>query len=123
MGGKVAEASLENPKISAFVNSIIFISTPIDYPVVNFDTEMNKFYTWSNTYLSSRKKSYVPDIATNVCTNYQHRVPLQGNESRTLDNTLMISIGGGNRDLLVRDGLTISKYSDIHAMVFSFFNS
>lgn len=121
MGGKVALSTLESPKISALINSIILISAPIDYPVVNFDPVMNQFYTFSNSYLSSRKTSNTPNSETNVCSNYQHRIPHIENKSKVLDNTLMISVGGGNRDLLVRDGITISKYSDIHAMVLSYF--
>lgn len=117
MGGKVAQSVLEEPAIAKYINSIIYISSPIDNPVVNFDSKINKFYTYSNFYLSNKRVSHLPNRNTNVCTNYQDRIPQQRNESMILDNILMISIGGGNRDLLVRDGLTTSQYSDIHAMV------
>lgn len=33
-----------------------------------------------------------------------------------LDDILFITIGGGNRDVLVPSGLTYSKFSDVHAM-------
>ncbi|XP_037823045.1 GPI inositol-deacylase [Lucilia sericata] len=116
MGGKVAQAVLEETDIAPYINTIIFISTPLDKPVVDFDSKLNEFYAYSDRYLSDKRVSYVPNIDTNVCTNYNHRIPLNKNESQRLDNVLMISIGGGNRDLLVRDALTTSKYSDIHAM-------
>lgn len=117
MGGKVAQSVLEEPQLASYVNSIIFISTPLDNPVVNFDSKINEFYTFSDRYISTKRVSHLPTRHTNVCSNYQHRIPQQRNESKLLDNVLMISIGGGNRDLLVRDALTTSKYSDIHAMV------
>lgn len=117
MGGKVAQAVLQDPEISKYINTIIFISSPMDSPVVNFDSKINQFYTQSNRYLSNKHVTHLPNRHTNVCTNYQDKIPQQKNESMVLDNVLMISMGGGNRDLLVRDGLTISQYSDIHAMV------
>lgn len=117
MGGKVAQAVLQDPEISKYINTIIFISSPMDSPVVNFDSKINQFYTLSNRYLSNKHVTHLPNRHTNVCTNYQDKIPQQKNESMVLDNVLMISMGGGNRDLLVRDGLTISQYSDIHAMV------
>lgn len=120
MGGKVAQAVLEEPDIAPYINTIIFISTPLDNPVVDFDTKMNEFYTHSDRYLSNKRFSNVPNTDTNVCSNFNHRIPQNRNESQLLDNILMISIGGGNRDLLVRDALTTSKYSDIHAMVCSY---
>ncbi|KAM7350071.1 GPI inositol-deacylase [Cochliomyia hominivorax] len=119
MGGKVAQAVLEEKDIAAYINSIIFISTPLDTPVVDFDSKINDFYTNSDKYLFSRRIAYVPKNDTNVCSNYKHRMPQISNESKLLDSVLMISIGGGNRDLLVRDALTTSKYSDIHAMTSS----
>ncbi|XP_065365052.1 GPI inositol-deacylase [Calliphora vicina] len=119
MGGKVAQSVLEEPDIAPYINTIIFISTPLDNPVVDFDSKLNEFYAFSDRYLSNKRVSYVPNTDTNVCSNYNHRIPLNNNESKLLDNVLMISIGGGNRDLLVRDALTTSKYSDIHAMTSS----
>lgn len=117
MGGKIAQAVLEEPDISSYINTIIFISTPLDKPVVDFDSKINEFYVKSYRFLSNKKFTYVPTTETNVCNNYNHRIPQARNESKLLDNVLMISIGGGNRDFLVRDALTSSKYSDIHAMV------
>lgn len=117
MGGKVAQAVLQDPEISKYINTIIYISSPMDSPVVNFDSKINQFYTLSNRYLLNKHVTHLPNRHTNVCTNYQDKIPQQKNESMVLDNVLMISMGGGNRDLLVRDGLTISQYSDIHAMV------
>lgn len=117
MGGKIAQAVLEEPDIASYINTIIFISTPLDKPVVDFDSKINEFYVKSERFLSNKKTVHVPNTETNVCTNYNHRIPQARNESKILDNVLMISIGGGNRDLLVRDALTSSKFSDIHAMV------
>ncbi|XP_073835018.1 GPI inositol-deacylase isoform X2 [Musca autumnalis] len=74
---------------------------------------------FSDMYFTNKRTTYLPNRQTNVCTNFQDRIPQQGNESKILDNILMISMGGGNRDLLVRDGLTTSQYNDIHAMTSS----
>lgn len=38
------------------------------------------------------------------------------NDSNSLKDILLITIGGGSRDLLVHPGLTSSQYSDIHTM-------
>lgn len=117
MGGKVAQAVIQDPAIAKYINTIIFISSPIDKPVVNFDPKINEFYSNTDGYFHNKRTTHLPNRQTNVCLNYQDKIPHQGNESKILDNILMISMGGGNRDLLVRDGLTTSQYNDIHAMV------
>lgn len=38
------------------------------------------------------------------------------NETNSLKDILLITIGGGSRDILVHPGLTTSRYSDIHTM-------
>ncbi|XP_013103722.2 GPI inositol-deacylase [Stomoxys calcitrans] len=119
MGGKVAESALQDPEISKYINTVLYISTPIDKPVVYFDSKLDKFYATSTNYLYNKHASHIPNRETNVCTNFQDKIPHRTNESMILDNVLMISMGGGNRDLLVRDGLTISQFSDIHAMTSS----
>ncbi|XP_061388136.1 GPI inositol-deacylase [Musca vetustissima] len=119
MGGKVAQAVLEDPEIARYINTIIYISSPMDKPVVNFDPKINNFYTSTERYFTNKRTTHLPNRQTNVCTNYQDRIPQSGNESKILDHVLTISMGGGNRDLLVRDGLTTSQFSDIHAMTSS----
>ncbi|XP_058983673.1 GPI inositol-deacylase-like isoform X1 [Musca domestica] len=119
MGGKVAQAVIQDPAIAKYINTIIFISSPIDKPVVNFDPKINEFYSNTDGYFHNKRTTHLPNRQTNVCLNYQDKIPHQGNESKILDNILMISMGGGNRDLLVRDGLTTSQYNDIHAMTSS----
>lgn len=117
MGGKIAQIILEEADVAKYINTIIYISTPLDNPVANFDSKINDCYSNSDLYLSNKRMAYVPDKNTNVCYKFNHRFLSKQDESKILDHVLMVSIGGGNRDLLVRDGLTTSKFSDIHAMV------
>ncbi|XP_075154707.1 GPI inositol-deacylase isoform X2 [Haematobia irritans] len=119
MGGKVAQGVLQDPNIAKYINTIIYMSTPIDKPVVNFDQKIDSFYELSTRFLHNKHATYVPNQQTNVCMSFHDRIPPKRNESMVLDNILMISMGGGNRDLLVRDGVTTSIYSDIHAMTSS----
>jgi len=117
MGGKIAHGLLTNLEIANKVNSIIFISTPLDQPVLNMDMEIRNFYEYTENLLSKYRKSFIISNETNVCDQKFCRSSKSVGTSYALDDVLLISIGGGNRDFLVRDALTTSKYSDIHAMV------
>lgn len=117
MGGKIAQALLTDETVSGMINSIIFIATPIDRPVVNFDVYMEAAYRETNEYLSLQRSAMLIKNVTNCCTNV-HAAGVSKSEEppKSLDDKLLISIGGGNRDLLVHAGLIYSKFSDINIM-------
>lgn len=117
MGGKVAQAVLEQRGDFTKINSIIFISSPLDIPVINLDYEIQKFYVNNEKFLSINRERYLAHNQTNACVDLYQNVSYFRSESSLMENILMISIGGGNRDLMVQESLTMSKYSDIHAMV------
>uniref|UniRef100_A0A1A9WXZ2 GPI inositol-deacylase n=1 Tax=Glossina brevipalpis TaxID=37001 RepID=A0A1A9WXZ2_9MUSC len=119
MGGKVAQAVLEESGYFTSINSIIFISSPLDVPVINLDYKIQKFYVNNDKFLSIKRERYLPNNETNTCLDLYQNISYSRNESSLMENVLMISIGGGNRDLMVKDSLTMSKYSDIHTMTSS----
>lgn len=120
----------ENAKL---VNTLIAIATPMDEPVLNIDYYLDSFYRKSNTFWEQHRQSNHTQITnlTNTCCNASNYassivigVPTADNattnakasEVNFLQNILLITIGGGNRDLLVRSALTTSRFSDIHTM-------
>lgn len=117
MGGVIANSMLTDNELAALINSIIYIATPLDYPVVNLDHNIQSFYENTSAVLSRKRDAYKPNNETNCCLD-PYAANKNNEEFQTnLHNILLLSIGGGNRDLLVRDGLTTSIYSDVHAMV------
>nr|XP_016937172.1 GPI inositol-deacylase [Drosophila suzukii] len=121
MGGKLAQSVLVDPAIGQHINTIVSISTPLDQPVLNLDAELEYFYDQTNAMLSKLRTATVPTMITNVCDSLHQRPPsvqrmASQDSSARLDNVLLISTGGGNRDLLVRPGLTSSRFNDLHAM-------
>ncbi|XP_022219745.2 GPI inositol-deacylase isoform X2 [Drosophila obscura] len=121
MGGKLAQSVLTDLSIGQHINTIISISTPLDQPVVNLDAQLNAFYAQTDDALSKTRTATLPTTRTNVCNSLHQKPPSVQNmalreTSAKLDNVLLISTGGGNRDLLVRPGLTASKFNDLHAM-------
>lgn len=122
MGGKLAQSVLTDPEIGQHINVIISISTPLDLPVLNLDANLGQFYLDTYTQLARTRTSSKPTNQTNVCQSLHQK---QLSEERMasqeltpkLDNVLLISTGGGNRDLLVHAGLTNSEFIDLHAMV------
>lgn len=122
MGGKLAQSVLTDPEIGQHINVIISISTPLDQPVLNLDAHLGQFYSDTNALLARTRTSSKPTNQTNVCQSLHQK---QLSEERMasqkltpkLDNVLLISTGGGNRDLLVPAGLTNSEFIDLHAMV------
>lgn len=126
MGGKLAQSVLVDPAIGQHINTIISISTPLDQPVLNLDTQLEEFYDQTDAVLSKLRTATVPTMTTNVCDSLHQRPPsvqrmASQDSSARLDNVLLISTGGGNRDLLVRPGLTSSRFNDLHAMVVKLF--
>ncbi|XP_017137170.1 GPI inositol-deacylase [Drosophila miranda] len=121
MGGKLAHSVLTDLSIGQHINTIISISTPLDRPVLNLDAELDAFYAQTDSALSRTRTVTLPTTRTNVCNSLHQNPPSVQNmalkeTSANLDNVLLISTAGGNRDLLVRPGLTASKFNDLHAM-------
>ncbi|KAH8420199.1 hypothetical protein KR009_007142 [Drosophila setifemur] len=121
MGGKLAQSVLTDPEISQHINVILTISAPLDRPVLGLDAQLEIFYGQTDEALSKMRTATEPTSTTNVCDSLHQRPPsvqrmASQDISGRLDNVLLISTGGGNRDLLVRPGLTNSRFNDLHAM-------
>lgn len=85
----------------------------MDKPVLALDSEMYFYYQNVNTFwMENRHHIVIPNNQTNNCRNKNDE--FKGN-SKKLDDKLLITIGGGSRDLLVSSGLTASKFSNVHA--------
>lgn len=127
----MAQSVLMNRETAKRVNTVIAIASPIDKPVLNIDFYMEAFYRKSNKlWLEHRPPN--PNLITNLtntCCNASNFVdsdsnaldtenPLSNNDEKRyfLEDILFITIGGGNRDLIVQSGLTMSQFSDLHAM-------
>lgn len=121
------------------VNTIIALASPIDAPVLNIDFYSEAFYRKSNKFWLEHRPpiSNVITNLTNTCCNASNNaVAMDGSnltaefrmdeqnamssakkiEKYFLKDILLITIGGGKRDLLVQAGLTTSRFSDIHTM-------
>lgn len=125
MGGKIAQALLTDYNYIDLVNTVIMLSTPVDKPVINIDNYFEVFYRNINDFwLLNRGSVNVIKNTTNTCS-INHIGPTEVAPSTTNDNDeefplnkkLLITIGGGSRDILVHSALTTSKFSDIHAIV------
>lgn len=102
IGGKIAQALLLHPEISGAINSIITLASPMDKPAINLDMHIHKYYRnidekWQLNR-SNRSEQANPDA-----------------ESKPWDDKLLVTIGGGSRDIQVHSGLTASRFADIHA--------
>lgn len=123
MGGKIAQALVSRPEIMDNINTIITLAAPMDKPVVAFDYYTEKFYKNTEKFwLQHRQAVKLISNTTNYCKPYKMKVERGTMENATeeeswrLDDKLLITIGGGSRDLMVHPGLTTSKFSDIHTM-------
>ncbi|XP_054729003.1 GPI inositol-deacylase isoform X2 [Anastrepha obliqua] len=122
MGAVVAYAVLRDVEISKYINTIISLSAPIKKPLIIVDKKIDEFYKNITDYMSNARSSFKPNENTNFCSTTSSRNLLNHHFDYTdsiLKNVLLISIGGGNRDLLVQPGLTISTFSDLHSMTMS----
>ncbi|XP_036319859.1 GPI inositol-deacylase-like [Rhagoletis pomonella] len=122
MGAVVAHAVLKDIEISKYINTIISLAAPINKPVLIFDEKIEVFYNDINKHLSNVRPFFKADKNTSICSTSYSRRLLNNHfdyENVILIDVLLISIGGGNRDLLVQPGFTISKFSDIHSMTMS----
>lgn len=142
----MAQSVLMNREIAKRVNTVIAIAAPIDKPVINIDFYMEAFYRKSNkVWLEHRppNPNLITNL-TNTCCNATNfiqfdtnavtnaeateHVPAESPSSNAsddnkniakryfLEDILLITIGGGSRDILVQSGLTTSQFSDVHAM-------
>lgn len=122
---------LMNRETAKLVNTVVAIASPIDKPVLNIDFFTEAFYRKSNkVWLEHRPPN--PNVITNLtstCCNASNFIKFDSssNDESTevstnqakryfLEDILLITIGGGSRDLLVHSGLTSSQFSDIHVM-------
>lgn len=132
MGGKIAQALLTDYNNIDLVNTVIMLSTPVDKPVINIDNYFQVFYQKINNFWTFNRGS-LNEVTntTNTCC-LKHFEPAEiasslitdgvNDEQYPLNKKLLITIGGGSRDILVHSGLTTSKFSDIHAIVCVFRN-
>lgn len=129
----MAQSVLMNREAASRVATIVAIAAPIDMPVVNIDFYMEAFYRKTNQFWLEHRQNSTQTISnlTNTCClasnhaiNYANSSAIQikgGNLTKLnhkyfLNDILLVTIGGGSRDILVRAGLTQSRYSDVHSM-------
>lgn len=125
MGCKIIQSALINPNISNAVNTVIMLAAPVDRPVVNVDVYFEAFYRKIDQFWqANRAEVNEPTNTTNTCCHLGYDVKgvaakssKIANKNLKLKDLLLITIGGGDQDLLVQSGLTSSKFSDVHAMV------
>lgn len=120
----------ENAKM---INTLIAIATPMDETVLNIDYYLDSFYRKSNTFWQQHRQSndtlvtnltntccndsnYASSIATGLPATDSTQIDAKASEMHFLENILLVTIGGGSRDMLVRSALTTSRFSDVHTM-------
>ncbi|XP_053681085.1 GPI inositol-deacylase [Anopheles nili] len=103
VGGKIAQAVVTSGRgsIGRHVAGIITISAPVDKPVALIDHYHYNFYD---------------RIEQSWRVNRSMVGQLKPSSVKPLDSILFITIGGGIRDIIVHDGLTASRFADVHAM-------
>uniref|UniRef100_A0A182RLM9 GPI inositol-deacylase n=1 Tax=Anopheles funestus TaxID=62324 RepID=A0A182RLM9_ANOFN len=102
VGGKLAQAVVTQRNIGRHVAGIVTLSAPVDKPVALLDHYHHSFYDRiEQAWKTDRSVAMEPKTS-----------PLK----LSLDGILFITIGGGIRDIIVHDGLTSSRYADLHAM-------
>lgn len=127
-----------NVNTSVAINTIVMLSVPLDRPVLSLDLAIDKYYRDIHQYWTANRKTAAPITnGTNTCCAHRVPVAMAGNaavqppqaeykrkeprpvvvENFVLDHVLMVSIGGGSRDVIVSAGYTDSVFSDVHAMV------
>lgn len=125
MGGKIAQALLTDFKSIDMVNTVVMLSTPVDKPVLNIDNYFEIFYRKINSFWTmNRSKGIEVTNTTNTCCVNQigpaelaTQIAGDNDEAFPLNKKLLVTIGGGSRDILVHSALTRSSFSDVHAIV------
>lgn len=102
IGGKIAQALLLRPEVAGAINTIITIASPMDRPAINLDMHIHKFYRSVEEQWQLNR--------SNATT-----IKFDKDAAKPWDDKLLITIGGGSRDIQVHSGLASSKFSDIHA--------
>lgn len=114
-----------DPTIAKAVNTIVMLAAPVDRPVLNVDVYFEAYYRKIDQFWSAnRHETFEANNETDICCrNGQYANdkldvarPVQ-KPNQLLNDLLLVTIGGGEQDLMVHAGLTSSKYSDLHAMV------
>ncbi|XP_040163104.1 GPI inositol-deacylase [Anopheles arabiensis] len=105
VGGKLAQAVVgARTSIGRHVAGIVTLSAPVDKPVALFDHYHYSFYDRiEQAWRTNRSLAGAANAS-----------PSHG--LLPLDGILFVTIGGGIRDIIVHDGLTASRYADLHAM-------
>lgn len=113
IGGKIAQKLLANSDTAQLINTVITLASPMR-PVLNLDHHIDAFYQSIEEYWIENRQ--IMESSNNSCGLRKRRPALNKDESRMLDDKVLITIGGGNKDLMVHSGLTDSKFSDLHVM-------
>uniref|UniRef100_A0A182P0S5 GPI inositol-deacylase n=1 Tax=Anopheles epiroticus TaxID=199890 RepID=A0A182P0S5_9DIPT len=103
IGGKLAQAVVEQAAGARYVAGIVTLSAPVDKPVALLDHYHYSFYERI-------------EQAWKVNRSVTEELKASPKAKLPLDGILFITIGGGIRDIIVHDGLTASRYADLHAM-------
>lgn len=95
------------------------IATPVDKPVLNIDFYFEALYRKVDNFWTENKitTNQYTNCTKTSCTERNNNLIENDNTSMLLNELLLITIGGGSRDLLVHSGLTSSKFSDVHVIV------
>lgn len=99
IGGKIAQSVLLYPEVAGAINTIITLASPMDRPAFNLDMHIHKFYRKVGEKWQLNRSNGTEDA---------------GDESKAWDDKLLVTIGGGSRDIQVHPGLTSSRFDDIH---------
>jgi glycosylphosphatidylinositol deacylase len=114
IGGKIAQSLLTLETTRSQINTVIVLASPMDKPVLALDSEMYYYYqNVNNFWMENRHHIVIPSNRTNNCIKKDEE--FEGN-SKKLDEKLLITVGGGSRDLMVSSGLTDSKFSNVHVL-------
>lgn len=124
MGGKLAQHLVTSSRTKSLVHTIITIATPVDVPVAAIDFHLHGFYKKIDEFWSKHRISNKVSNKTNFCENSNDISSAKlsdenENDELDLNDKLLITIGGGSRDMMVHSGLTTSQYSDVHAITTS----
>lgn len=114
IGGKLVQKLLTSVETSKLINTVITLASPMDKPVLNWDIDINNFYESIEQYWINNR--HIKEIQNNSCSECRIKPKISSKTRKQLDDKLLITVGGGQKDLMVHSGLTDSKYSDLHIM-------
>lgn len=118
IGGKIAQSLLTSENITQRINTVVTLAAPMDKPVLALDYEMFRYYSDVNQFWMENRnfKNIATNITNNCVSKRTSMEKIKFEDKKVLDDKLLISVGGGRRDLLVPSGLTHSIYSDVVIM-------